>query len=75
MAEDLPTMMAGEIADVPAEEEALPAEELLTAQEPTAEPTAALTDIQIPTWNLGERIPIEPQVWDADKPQVRVGGR
>jgi hypothetical protein len=35
--------------------------------------TAALTDIQIPTWNLGERIPIAPQVWDADTPQVGVG--
>jgi hypothetical protein len=60
MAKDLPTMMAVEITDVPAEEEALPAEELLTAQEPTAEPAAAI-EIQIPTWNLGERIPIAPQ--------------
>jgi hypothetical protein len=31
MTEDLPTMMAVEIADVPAEEEALPAEEALLA--------------------------------------------
>jgi hypothetical protein len=31
MAEDLPTMMVGEIVDVLVEEEALPAEELLTA--------------------------------------------
>jgi hypothetical protein len=46
----------------PAEEEALPAEEALLVQEPTMDPTAALTDIQIPTWNFGERIPIAPQV-------------
>jgi hypothetical protein len=31
------------------------------------------TDIQVPTWNLGERIPITPQAWDADTPQVDVG--
>jgi hypothetical protein len=37
MAEDLPTMMAAEGADVPAEEEALPTAEVLPAQEPTAE--------------------------------------
>jgi hypothetical protein len=62
MAEDLPTMMAVEGADVPAEEEALPAAEALRAQEPTVNPTTALTDIQIPTWNLGEHLPIAPQV-------------
>jgi hypothetical protein len=33
----------------------------------------AFKEIQIPTWNLGERIPIAPQVWDADTPQVEVG--
>jgi hypothetical protein len=34
---------------------------------------AEATDIQIPNWNLGERIPIVPQIWDADTPQVGVG--
>jgi hypothetical protein len=34
--------------------------------------TAAFTDMQIPRWNLGERIPIAPQVWDVDRPQVDV---
>jgi hypothetical protein len=34
---------------------------------------AVFTNIQIPTWNLGERIPIAPQAWDADTPQVDVG--
>jgi hypothetical protein len=29
-----------------------------------------ISEIQIPTWNLGERIPIAPQLWDANTPQV-----
>jgi hypothetical protein len=32
-----------------------------------------ISEIWIPTWNLGERIPIAPQVWDADTPQVGEG--
>jgi hypothetical protein len=73
MVEDLPTMMAGPTKEAPAEEEALPEEERLTPQEPAVDMTAAFMDIQIPTWNLGERILIAPQVWDADTPQVGVG--
>jgi hypothetical protein len=60
-------------AEAPAEEEALPESEPPTAQGPTTATTAVFTDIQIPTWNLGERIPIAPKVWDADTPQVDVG--
>jgi hypothetical protein len=48
--------------------EALPASEPPAAQGSTAATTTAFTDIQIPTWNLGERIPIAPQTWDADTP-------
>jgi hypothetical protein len=73
MVEDLPTMMAAATSDVPAEEEALPEPELPTAQEPATKAQAALTDIQIPMWNLDEQIPIAPQVWDVDTPQVEVG--
>jgi hypothetical protein len=71
--EDLPTMMAAAEADVPAEEEALLMAKALPAQAPTKEPAAALTDIQVPAWNLGERIPIAPQVWDVDTPPIGVG--
>jgi hypothetical protein len=35
--------------------------------------TTAEVKIQIPTWNLGERIPIAPQIWDADTPQIIEG--
>jgi hypothetical protein len=73
MVEDLPTRVAAAEADVLAEEETLPAAEEQSDQEPVAEPAAALTDIQVPTWTLGERIPIAPQVWDADTPQIGVG--
>jgi hypothetical protein len=73
MVEDLHTMVAVAEADVPAEKETLPAAEERPAQKPAAGPAAALTDIQVPTWNLGERIPIAPQVWDADTPQIGVG--
>jgi hypothetical protein len=68
MAADLPMMIAAAEADVPAEEEALP-----TAQAPTTEPAATLTEIQVPAWNLGECISIAPQVWDANTPQIGVG--
>jgi hypothetical protein len=60
-------------AEAPAEEETPPESEPPTAREPIAASQAAVTDIQIPTWNLGERIPIAPQIWDADTPQVDVG--
>jgi hypothetical protein len=59
--------------EAPAEEETLPESEPPTAQEPATAITAVFTNIQIPTWNLGERIPIVPQVWDADTPQIDVG--
>jgi hypothetical protein len=29
-----------------------------------------VSEIRIPPWNLGERISIAPQMWDADTPQV-----
>jgi hypothetical protein len=32
-----------------------------------------VSEIRILTWNFGERIPIAPQVWDADTPQVGEG--
>jgi hypothetical protein len=74
------TMVSNQIApraevtvEAPAEEETLPESEPPTAGEPTAATKAAFTDIQIPTWNLGERIPIAPEVGDADTPQVDVG--
>jgi hypothetical protein len=35
--------------------------------------TVAPQNIQIPTWNLGERILIVPQEWDTDTPQIGVG--
>jgi hypothetical protein len=84
-----PTMMAAAAdTDVPAEEETLPEaeEQPVTAeeetlpeaeerpmQEPEAEPATAPSNIQVPIWNLDERIPIAPQVWDADTPQIGVG--
>jgi hypothetical protein len=43
------------------------------AQESAVGTTTAEAEIQIPTWNLGERIPIAPQIWDANMPQVGVG--
>jgi hypothetical protein len=74
------TMVSDQIApraevttETPAEEKTLPESEPPTALEPIAASQPAFTDIQIPTWNLGERIPIAPQVWDADTPQVDVG--
>jgi hypothetical protein len=47
--------------------------QLLRAQAPAADLTTAEVEIQIPTWNLGERIPIAPQIWDADTPQIVEG--
>jgi hypothetical protein len=73
MVVDQTTPMAEATADALAEEEALPEPKPPMAQEPTAETTAAFTDIKIPRWNLGERIPIAPKVWDADTLQVKVG--
>jgi hypothetical protein len=58
---------------VMAEEEALPDAEERPAQEREADPVAAPQNIQVPTWNLEERIPIVPQEWDADTPQIGVG--
>jgi hypothetical protein len=73
MVEDQPTLMAEATSDALEEKEALPKPELSTTQEPSAGTMAAFTDIQIRMWNLGEWIPIAPQVWDADTLQVRVG--
>jgi hypothetical protein len=61
-----------------AEETAEPEPELPNLPEPKAGATTAAaeaetTEVQIPTWNLRERIPIVPQVWDADMPPVGVG--
>jgi hypothetical protein len=57
----------------PAAEETLLGMQLLRAQAPTADLTTAEVEIQIPTWNLGERIPIAPQIWDADTSQIVEG--
>jgi hypothetical protein len=73
MVEDQPTLMAEAPVDASAEEEALPESVLPTELEPAAGTMAAFTNIQIPTWDLGERILIAPQIWDADTPQVEVG--
>jgi hypothetical protein len=67
------TLMAEATADALTEKETLPEPEPPTAQEPIAETMVALIDIQIPKWNLGERILIAPQVWDANTPQMEVG--
>jgi hypothetical protein len=65
------TLMAEATAEPSAKEEALP--EPVELHEPIAGMTTAAGELQIPTWNLGERIPIQPQIWDADTPQVGVG--
>jgi hypothetical protein len=57
----------------PVAEETLPGTELLRAQELAADLTTTDVEIQIPTWNLGERIPIAPQIWDADTLQIVEG--
>jgi hypothetical protein len=73
MVDDQNTPMAAATANAATKDEALPKPELPTAQDPASGTMTAFIDIQIPTWNLGERIPIAPQVWDADTPQVGVG--
>jgi hypothetical protein len=62
MVEDQTTLMAEATTDAPAEEEALPEPELPMEPEPAAGMTMAVADIQIPTWNLGEWIPIAPKI-------------
>jgi hypothetical protein len=66
------TLPEAEERPVTVEEETLPETEERPAQEPEPEP-AAPSNIQVPTWNLDERIPIAPQVLDADTPQIGVG--
>jgi hypothetical protein len=56
-----------------AEEEDGSDEEERLAQEREADPAAAPQNLQIPPWNLDERIPFAPQEWDADTPQIGVG--
>jgi hypothetical protein len=65
------TLLEAEERLATAEEETLPKER--PAQEQEADPAAAPGNIQVPTWNLDERIPIAPQVWDADTQQIGVG--
>jgi hypothetical protein len=67
------TLPGVEERPVTAEEETLPEAEERPAQAQAADPVAAPGNIQVPTWNLDERIPIAPQVWDADTPQIGVG--
>jgi hypothetical protein len=56
-----------------AAEGSLPEAEERSAQEREADPAAAPPNLQIPSWNLEERIPFAPQEWDADTPQIGVG--
>jgi hypothetical protein len=56
-----------------AEDEDRPDVEERPAQEREADPAAAPPNLQVPTWNLEERIPIAPQEWDADTLQIGVG--
>jgi hypothetical protein len=67
------TLPEAEGQPVTAEEETLPDAEERPAQEEEADPAAAPQNVQVPTWNLEERIPIAPQEWDADTPQIGVG--
>jgi hypothetical protein len=73
-AEEQPvTTEEGTLSDVEerpvmAEEEALPEAEERPAREQEADPAAAPQSFQVPTWNLDTRIPIAPQLWDADTP-------
>jgi hypothetical protein len=59
-ADDPTTLMAEATREPPTEEETLPEPVQLLAYEPVAGTTTAEAEIQIPMWNLGERIPIEP---------------
>jgi hypothetical protein len=54
------TLMTETTPEDYAAEETLPEAELPMAQEPAPETTTAKAEIQIPTWNLGERIPFAP---------------
>jgi hypothetical protein len=65
------TLMDEATAEPIAEEEALL--EPVELHETVAGTTTAEGELQIPTWDLGERIPIQLQIWDADTPQVGVG--
>jgi hypothetical protein len=56
-----------------AEGEDRPDEEERPAKEREADPAAASQNLQIPSWNLEERISFVPQEWDADTPQLGVG--
>jgi hypothetical protein len=60
MAEDPSTLMAEATTEPSAEEEALP--EPVELHEPVPGMTTAKLELQIPTWDLGDRIPIEPQI-------------
>jgi hypothetical protein len=71
--EEPATMAAAADEDVPAKGETLPEAGERPAQEQEADPAATPHNIQVPTWNLDARIPIAPQVWDADTPQIGVG--
>jgi hypothetical protein len=62
-----------DVEEMMAEDEDRPDEEERPAQEREADPAAAPQNLQIPSWNLEERIPIAPQEWDADTPQIGVG--
>jgi hypothetical protein len=56
------TLPEAEEQPVTAEEETLPEAEERPAQEQEADQAASPSNIQVPTWNLDERIPIAPQV-------------
>jgi hypothetical protein len=67
------TLPEAEERPVTMEEETLPEAEERPTPEQEADPVAAPNNAQVPTWNLDTRIPIAPQVWDADTPQIGVG--
>jgi hypothetical protein len=66
MVEDQPMLTVEAATDAPAEEEDLPEPKVPMAQHPIVGTTTAEAEIQILTCNLGERIPIAPQIWDVD---------
>jgi hypothetical protein len=70
-ADDPSTWMAEATTEPSAEEEALPSP--VELHESAAGTTTAEGELQILTWDLGERIPIQPEIWDANTPQVGVG--
>jgi hypothetical protein len=72
-APDPTTLMAEATAELSVEEEALPELVQPMAHETVAGTTTVEAEFQIPTWNLGERIPIKPQIWDANTPQIGAG--